>query len=227
MDNINVTIDTNEAQKQTSDVASLCKKGTILVIINQDQYEKAASVLTEIKSRYKELEKQRKEITVPLDNAKKQVMDLFREPLEQLKSAEDTIKRTMIGYTDEQERLAREEQKRLQELADKELERQKKLIEAKIERAKASGKEEKVETLEMEKEMIAPVVAPVVVPKIDTPKGVSYRDKYTAEVIDFKLLPDEYKLPNQSALDKVAQATKGTISIPGVKIKSEKILASR
>ena len=226
MNNISVNIDTVEEQKKTSDVPVLCEKAE-LIISNQSDYEAASTVLSEVKSRYKELDAQRKEITKPIDAAKKAVMDLFKTPLELLEKAESKIKGLMIGYTNEQERKAREEQARLQRLADAEAAKQKKILEEKIARAEASGKTEKAEELQMQKETITPIVAPIIAPQIETPKGVSYRDQWSAEVTDINLVPREYLIANMPALNKMAQATKGTLSIPGVKFTSTKILASR
>ena len=224
--NITVNINTKQEQQKAADVPALCKKADI-AIHNQDDYNTASDVLKEVKSRYKELDTQRKNITKPLDDAKKAVMELFRQPLDLLGKAESKIKSLMIGYTAEQEKKAREEQEKLQKLAEAEAERERKKLEAKIERAKASGKEEKVEELEMQKEAIIPMDVPVVTANIEQPKGISYKEKWTAEVVDFKALPDEYKLPNQQALDKVAQATKGSLSIPGVKFNMEKVSSVR
>lgn len=226
MNNISVNIDTVEEQKKTSDVPALCQKAE-LIISNQGDYEVASTVLSEVKNRYKELDTQRKEITKPIDTAKKAVMELFRSPLELLEKAESKIKGLMIGYTNEQERKAREEQARLQRLADAEAAKQKKILDEKIARAEAAGKAEKAELLAQEKENIAPIIAPVVAPQIETPKGVSYRDNWTAEVIDINLIPREYLVVNMQALNAVAKSTKGTLTIPGVKFISTKILASR
>ena len=226
MNNISVNIDTVEEQKKTSDVPALCQKAE-LIISNQGDYEVASTVLSEVKSRYKELDAQRKEITKPIDAAKKAVMDLFKTPLELLEKAESKIKGLMIGYTNEQERKAREEQARLQRLADAEAAKQKKILEEKIARAEASGKTEKAEELQMQKETITPIVAPIIAPQIETPKGVSYREQWSAEIIDEKLIPREYLIVNLQALNKIAAATKGTISVPGVRFVSTKILASR
>jgi hypothetical protein len=226
MSNINVHIDTQKEQERTSDVPALCKKAE-LTISTQTELDLASVVLKEVKTRYKELEAQRKAITMPIDDAKKAIMELFRQPLNALESAENKLKGLMLGYTAEQERKAREEQARLQKLADQEAEKQKKILEAKIARAEASGKTAKVEALEQEKENIIPIAAPVVAPQIETPKGVSYRDQWSAEVTDISLVPREWLIANQPALNKIAQATKGTIVIPGVKFLSTKILASR
>lgn len=226
MNNISVNIDTSEEQRKTSDVPALCQKAE-LIISNQTDYEIASTVLSEVKSRYKELDTQRKEITKPIDTAKKAVMELFRSPLELLEKAESKIKGLMISYTNEQERKAREEQARLQRLADAEAAKQKKILDEKIARAEAAGKAAKAEELQMQKETIVPIIAPVVAPQIETPKGVSYRDNWTAEVIDANLVPREYMIVNLQALNSIAKSTKGTLNIPGVKFNCEKILASR
>ena len=225
MENIKVNINTQEVQSST-DVTILCQNAEV-TISNQGDYDSAATILKAVKSRYKEIDEQRKEITKPLDAAKKAVMELFNSPLKALEKAESFIKSRMIDYTSEQEKKAREEQARLQKLADAEAVKQKKILDEKIARAEASGKVEKAEELQAQKEMVVPIAAPIIAPQIDTPKGVSYRDKWTAQVIDINLVPREYMVANQSALDKVAGATKGTIQIAGVKFNCEKILASR
>ena len=115
----------------------------------------------------------------------------------------------------------------MQRLADAEAAKQKKILDEKIARAEAAGKAEKAELLAQEKENIAPIIAPVVAPQIETPKGVSYSDNLTAEVIEINLIPREYLVVNMQALNAVAKSTKGTLTIPGVKFISTKILASR
>ncbi|MFA6142478.1 MAG: hypothetical protein WC738_04195 [Candidatus Omnitrophota bacterium] len=71
------------------------------------------------------------------------------------------------------------------------------------------------------------IIAPTAAPKVEAVAGVSYRDQWTAEVTDFEKLPNDYKLPDMSKLNKVAQATKGTLNIPGVKWNKEKIISSK
>lgn len=223
---INVQINTDEVQRST-DVTILCKMGNGLTVTTQGEYEVAAGILTQVKNRYKELDGQRKEITKPIDTAKKSVMDMFRVPLGLLEKAESSIKRMMINYTEEQERIAREEQLKLQRLAEKEAEAERKRIQAQIERAQASGKTEKAEALQEKIEAVEVIEVPVIAPVIETPKGVSFREQWSVLVVDANLIPREYMLPNLPKLNKIAQATKGSIVIPGVKFHSEKILSSR
>ena len=220
-------IDVEKIETKTADVVTYYNTSKNIVIIDQAGYEQANELLKKIKSRMKELDTERKTITVPLDDAKKAAMELFRKPMELLQTAETVIKKAMITHTAEQEAKARAEQERLRKLAEAEAEKKRKAVQAKIARAEAAGKTEKAEELELLKETIEPIAVPVIAPAIETPKGISYRDKWTAQVIDESLVPREYLMVNQQALDKVAQATKGTLKIAGVKFIVEKIVSSR
>lgn len=226
LNSINVKIDTIEEKKKTADVPALVKRAE-LTISNQADFDKATDVLKEVKSRYKELDTQRKAITKPLDEAKKAVMELFKQPLELLERAENKLKGLMLGYTNEVERKAKEEQDRLQKLADQEAEKEKKKLDARIERAKANGNEEKVAELEAQKDAVVPIDVPVIAPQVDIPTGVSYREVWSAEIVNEKEIPREYLIPNMTALNKIASATKGTIPIPGVKFVMTKTVVTR
>lgn len=103
-------------------------------ITSAAMYDLAADELRTIKARAKELDEKRKTITVPLDNAKKAVMDLFRRPIELLAEAEGVLKKGMLTYNDQQEALRRAEQARLDAIAKAERERLE--AEARAERAR-------------------------------------------------------------------------------------------
>lgn len=94
-----------------------------IIIESSDMYSLAADELRTIKARAKELDEKRKSITVPLDNAKKAVMELFRKPIELLTEAEGVLKRGMLTYSEEQEAVRRAEQARLDAIAKAERER--------------------------------------------------------------------------------------------------------
>ncbi len=98
--------------------------------INDDgDYELAGEELRGIKSRWDTVEAERVKITQPLNAALKAANDLFRAPLDLFKSAESKLKAKMIGYSTAQaqkaeaarreaERLAAEERRRLEALAE-------------------------------------------------------------------------------------------------------------
>lgn len=226
MSTINVKIDTEKEARKT-DVKSLVNIAAAIEISNQAEFEASNIVLVDVKKRIKELDEQRKAITKPLDDAKKEVMNLFRDPIDLLERAEKYIKGLMLKYTDKMEREAREEQARLQKLADQEAEKEKKKIEAKIERAVASGKENKVEDLTAQLETIVPITAPVIAPAIEKISGVVMKSTWIAEVVNIDEVPREYMEVNLKALNKIAQATKGSIKIAGVKFSETKSIASR
>jgi len=109
-----------------------------------EDYAAAGEELARIKGAQKRLDTLRKTITQPMDAAKKAVLDFFRPHEERMRQAESLIKRQLIAYSDEQERIQREEQRKANEAAEKE--RQK--IAARAVKAEASGKVEKAEQLQ-------------------------------------------------------------------------------
>lgn len=97
------------------------------------------------------------------------------------------------------------------ERMQKEAERRR--AEAEAAAAKAAAKEEAAS------EVVAPVVQVAsVTPKV---QGQAVRRVWRAKVVNVALVPREYLLPNQQALDAFARATKGAVKLPGVEFVSE------
>jgi hypothetical protein len=123
----------------------------------------------------------------------------------------------------------RQEQRKAEDLARKEAE------ESAIRAAEALQKEGL--TAAADAVLEAPIVAPkVVMEEVAKDTGVSYRDIYSAEVIDFMALvkavasgtvPAYYLTPSETALNQWARTSKGTESIPGVKVNVETIQSRR
>ena len=93
------------------------------VIDSPELFDAAADDLKQVKAQLKTLEEKRKTMTVPLDNAKKAIMDFFRQPTTYLEQAEQLIKGSMLTYQQAEEAKRRAEQARLDELARLERER--------------------------------------------------------------------------------------------------------
>ena len=189
-------------------------------IKDQASYENVADIRKTVNAKVKELDKERKEITVPLDAAKKKVLELFKKPQDICKKILQTCDVMMIAYTDIQERKRKEEQDRLDRIAEKKRQE----LEAKAESKRAEGQEDKADRYE---EKATEVLTPVAAPRVDKPAGVHYTERWYGEVKDLKALPDEYKIADESKINKVIQATKGTLPIPGVRVFSKKIVNSR
>jgi hypothetical protein len=79
---------------------------------------------------------------------------------------------------------------------------------------------EKVETT-LERVEEIQVFTPVVTPQIVKQKGESTRKVAKFEVTDFKALPNEYKLPNETKIRQVVNALKMDANIPGVRVWEE------
>jgi hypothetical protein len=208
-----VTDATNEAQNTLAVVRKL-------EIKDQEQYSSTFERRKQINARIKELDEKRKSITAPLDVAKKNVMDLFRAPINFLTEAMQIADTLLLDWNDKQETIRKAQEDKLR----RETEKKQAELQAKADAARAAGKEDKAEQYEDKAQaQVAPVLSPTT-PKIN---GGGFRTLWYAEVTDFTKLPDSYKLPNQSALDKMAEATKGSIAIPGVMFKSRQIIATR
>lgn len=191
--------------------------------------EAASEDLKRVKALYKDVEQQRKDITNPLDIAKKRVMDLFRGPLQFLESAEATLKRACIAYDDEQERQRRNAEAEAARKADQERQRLAKLAEAE----RQAGNAEAAHVIAEAATMVAPIPVVSEKPKIS---GESTRDTWHAEVEDLVALAKavaegkvspENLLPNMPVLNQQARALKQSLAIPGVKSVCERVLAAR
>lgn len=78
------------------------------VITNQGDFELCADELRNVKTKINVLEGKRTAITGPMNVALKAINDLFRGPMEALKSAEAKFKNSMLNYSEAQERIAAE-----------------------------------------------------------------------------------------------------------------------
>ncbi|WP_256729676.1 hypothetical protein [Burkholderia pseudomallei] len=94
-------------QKTAQDALATAKS---YVIDSPEMYQLAADELAQIKTLQKNVEKQRTDITGPMNAALKAVNALFKAPGDWLDQAEQILKRAMLGYQQAEERKRREEQ---------------------------------------------------------------------------------------------------------------------
>lgn len=212
MTTINLDLpDSNALSRETQGELGMART---MVINSPQMFELAATDLKRIKARIVALEETRKAITRPLDEAKSNVMELFRIPVETLKSAEGALKQSMLTYTQEQQRIAAEQQRLVEEAARKERERmaaearrlEQEAAVAAAEAAQAASQQdtdpiaaieaeqrtERAAALQMEAQAVAATAEMIVAPKVDVAapvvKGISTRKTYTAEVVDIVAL---------------------------------------
>lgn len=228
MSELTVTISPPESQALAAESEGSRDIAETIVIASPETYQWAGEQLREIKSKAKELDERRKKITKPLDEAKKQVMDLFRPALEFLTQAETIIKRKMIVYQSEQEKIRREAEAKAREAQRKEQER----LEEQARKAEAKGKAEQAEALRQQADMTPAVV---VAPEAPKANGTSIRTDWEAEVMDKKALikaiaagtaPDVLDV-NMKTLNQMARALKDQLNIPGVRARQVERMAVR
>lgn len=162
-------------------------------------------------------------------DAHKSLVAEKKEHETQLIEAEGHIKRAMIGFQQEQERIRLEAEARAQEAARKEREK----MEAQAAKAAEKGKVERAEALQQQ---AAAIVTPILAPTTPKVSGISTRTTYKATVVDKLALivaVAEGKVPlnaldvNMPFLNNQARAMKETLAYPGVKVEQETGIASR
>ena len=191
----------------------------LFVIQNDDDVTRATEDMNKCSKRAKELEKMRKEITKPIDDAKKQVMAVFKPATEQLNEAVSFYKDSIGTYITLQQKRAEEAQKLAQEKAKE----QKEAISQAIEQAKEKGDSETVATLETVANTL-----PV--------EGATVRKKIKGRVTDLKAfllhIAEHEELQSlievkQGELDRFLAASSGDIAMPGIEVYEETIIATR
>lgn len=168
-------------------------------------FELASDDLKCIKAQQKEVEERRTSITGPLNQAVAAVNNLFRPPKEYLEKAEYAIKRAMVTWTTEQERLAAEARAKAEAEASAERERLAALERAQVEAARKAQAEAEAAASAGDEQAAAAAMAAAhaaqeqaaataltaqvvtVAPLIGSPvkvSGISGRVTYSAEVTD-------------------------------------------
>jgi hypothetical protein len=209
-----------EVREVAEQAQLLAAVGERYSVATAEEFTVAGDELRRIKAAQKRLDEVRKGITRPIDAAKKAILDLFREPEAKLAAAESGVKRAMLRFQAEQDRLRQEDQRKADEAARKERER----LEAQAARAAAAGKIEKAEALEVR---AATVSAPVIHREAPKVAGLSTREVWRYEIVDATALPREYLTPDTTKIGKVVQALRGDTTIPGVRVFAERQLAAR
>lgn len=190
-----------------------------IVINTAEQFTDAGEKLKRVKSALKQIEDKRTEYTAPLNKTVKAINEDAKAASAPWLAAESGIKRAMIEYQNEQDRIRQEEQRKADEAARKERER----IEAQAKRAAEAGKTDKAEALE---ERAATVVAPVIQREAPKVAGINMRDVWKFEITDPNAVPREYLVIDESKIRKVVGALKADANIPGVRVYSEKQMAA-
>ncbi len=175
------------------------------VITTAEDLKPATDDLSIIAKLKKAMEEKRKEYVKPLQDHVKAVNDTFKKMMEPIEIADQVTRGKILAFQFKQ-KLIREEQEKINAL-----------------RVEAAKKE-----MELKGELTESVnlveVIPEVAKRTTSDLGsATMKDNWTFQVIDFALLPDEYKMPDAVKIGKVVRA--GLHTIPGVKIENKPIIA--
>ncbi len=215
----------NDDQQLIKTAVSFVELYSGMQIKTDEDAATASKIISDAKAQFKLVDARRKEITAPLDEAKKSTMELFRPATEACERIEKVLKLKISGFLEERREAQRQEEARLADIAAKE----KAKLEAKAEKLREQGKEEQANAIE-EKASTAVFISPAPVSKVE---GISTIDKFEFEVtnlidllglvISGELPPNVIKV-DQGALNKIAQQWKGTKDFKGLKcIKSSTV----
>lgn len=217
----------SEAMKRSAVAVRLFAQS--FTIASAESYNFAAEELREVKARAAALDARRKLITRPLDLAKTEVMDLFREPLQVLADAESMLKANMLAFSQGERAKAAE----LQRIADQAAEAERAKLRAEAEVAHAEGRHIEAQ---MKQATAAIVAAPV--QRADVPKaaGTSIVSSFDFEVTNLQALiafcaaNPTYSVclkPDDVAIRAIVRALKLGCPIEGVRVFEREVLASR
>lgn len=190
-----------------------------LVIKTSEGYEQAALLLKSIKGSLATIEDARTRITKPLNDALRETNAQAKTAAAPFLADEIVIKRAMIAYSDEQDRLRVEQQRRDNEAADRERRRLQEIAD----RAAAKGQENKSEAFA---DRAAQVVAPVAQQAAPKVGGIAIPKVWQFEITDEALIPREYLIVDQVRIRKVVMALKRDTNIPGVRVYEAKRISA-
>ena len=210
MDSNNIIIERQDELK--SEVMGAV--GAEFAVVDQDSYTRANNYIAGLQKLKKEVIARFAEPKKKADEAHKAVRALERSFLDPINDKIDALRDAIEKwYAAEMRRIAAEEERRRKaaaELADLAAD------------AEAQGDGETAAAA-----VVAAVMEDATVSVVPKCAGTTMRETWKAVVVDLAQLPREYMIVNQAALDKVAQATKGAVPIPGVRFEKSYINSTR
>jgi seryl-tRNA synthetase len=215
----------NDEQRQVAERAlTIPEQARSIEITSNEDYTRAGELLLIIKDLRKQIDSTFDPIIKKQHEAHKEAVAQKKKVDAPLVEAEGIIKPRIASWNAEQERIRREEEARLREIARKE-EEERRLAEALAaeEEAKRNGASREEAAAEVETILNEPVyVAPVIVPK-STPRvqGISTVTRWKFRVVNPTVVPREYLVVDEQKIGGVVRAMKDATNIPGIEVYSE------
>ena len=196
-----------------NEIAIYWARASEIKIRNAEEMTEAEAILAELRRR-KKVWLEAVEATVKGAHATWKAAVAHRDSIAKpIEEAEAIVKSRITAYICEERRKAEAERARLQAEADARAEAERKRAVAAAEKLKTP--ELKAERMEQAETIVAPVVA-VAAAVPDTKLAVVV--SYSFEIVDAAKIPAEYMAPDEVKIGAVVRATKGSVTIPGVKV---------
>ncbi len=210
-------VDTTEIERQ---VELAVHDAADLVIVDDPGLDSAGAFLVGIKTILKRIDETFDESIAQAHTTHKTILASKKKHTEPLTRAERVIKAGITKYRSERRAIQEEREQRLREEARKR-EEERMLLEAT--ELEASGKPEEAIAL-IEQPVYAP---PIVLPKEKKMQGISTRQKWRWRLRNKSVLPEQYLMVNEKALNKVVDALGQQCQIPGIEVYPEEIVSAR
>jgi hypothetical protein len=202
--------ETQEIQEITSGVVKAAEK--VVVDSNEGMLE-ATDILSWVSNAKKQVEDKRKFLVKPLNDHVKAINEMFKGYMAPLEQADGVLRKKVLIYRQEQERIRREEEERLRKEAEAEQKRLEK-------QAKKEGAAPPPPP---------PPVAPSMPEQAKTVHSgmgsVSTKMVWDFEIVDEVKVPRNFMIVNEKAIRAAVKA--GVRNIPGVKVYQKEELAVR
>ena len=172
------------------------EKANAVTVDSPETVKDATADLVIIAGIKKRMTVKQKEYTEPLDSYRKEILEYFKTIMEPILYADTTLRGKVIAYQNEQERIQREQQR----IADD----------------KARLAREEAELTGVEPEPVDTM--PVQYSKPATPGRMKI---WKWELEDKAKVPLDYMIVDSASITKAVKASKGTMTIPGIRIYEE------
>ena len=247
-DTATMTVDESKATKVGEDSQLAVQRAREIVINDDPSLQAAGEFLINVKAILKEINETFDKSIHAAHVAHHTICDAKKKHADPLRAAEQTVKKSIGRYIDEQVRLQRAEEKRLR---DEQQQREREAQEAQAQREQAAREDEearlkKAQALaddgkheEADAVLDAAPPEPEPEPVVETlpvappparpvhAKGVAARRIWKSEITDASLLPREFLMPDEKKIKRQVSATQGDTKIPGVHVYSEAQVSAR
>ncbi len=196
------------------DVDNILAKMEQLTIANNDQFEETGAFVQGIKGKQKEVKDQYEEKRIQTYARYKTVTTEIASYIDPLVKAERIVKQKLGDYRTEMELKQRVE-----------IAKKLAIAEAEAEERQLSEAEETGDDSTLDDELIIP--QPVGETEVPAMKGVSFTTVWKFEIVDARLIPYGYMIPDERKIRDFVKAMKGTVGIPGIRMYSEQQVGAR